>query len=124
MSHQTISCSTELASWCNIPIFSKNDKFSMADFKFVESLSLNTNLNYTVGKQPNSNNNLPLIPPLSLNLNLSYKYSSWYFSIMGDMATSQEETGIFEERTNGYIAINTRVKKAMKKCTAALILIC
>lgn len=85
-----------------------------SDIEFIESLSLNSNLNYTVGKQSDSNNNLPLIPPLSLNLNLNYKYRSWYFSIMSDMVSSQERTGIFEERTDGYIAINTRVKKNLE----------
>ena len=61
-----------------------------------------------------SQRNLPLIPPLSLNIQLEYKAQDWIFNLSSDMASSQERTGEFETRTDGYVVLNAFVKRNLE----------
>jgi iron complex outermembrane receptor protein len=82
-----------------------------AEYIFNNELSINSNASYTIGKESTSGNNLPLIPPLAINVALNYKLDDWYFNVNTKMATSQEMTGQFENRTDGYAVLNAEVKK-------------
>jgi len=82
-----------------------------SEYIFSNSLSINSNVSYTIGKESINGNNLPLIPPLAMNVALNYKLDDWYFSVNTKMATSQEKTGQFENRTDGYAVLNAEVKK-------------
>ena len=82
-----------------------------SEYIFSNSLSINSNVSYTIGKESISGNNLPLIPPLVMNVALNYKLDDWYFNVNTKMATSQEMTGQFENRTDGYAVLNAEVKK-------------
>lgn len=81
------------------------------EYIFSNSLSINSNMSYTIGKESISGNNIPLIPPLAINVALNYKLDDWYFNVNTKMATSQERTGQFENRTDGYAVLNAEVKK-------------
>ncbi len=81
------------------------------EYLFNNELSVNSNISYTIGKQSVSEDNLPLIPPLSMNITVNYKLDDWYFNINTKMATSQEKTGQFENRTDGYVVLNAEIKK-------------
>ena len=81
------------------------------EYIFSSELSVNSNVSYTIGRESVSGNNLPLIPPLAMNIALNYKLDDWYVNLNTKMATSQENTGQFENRTDGYAVLNAEVKK-------------
>lgn len=82
-----------------------------AEYDFNSFLTLNSDFTYTIGKETASGTYLPLIPPLAMNIALNYKLEDWNFRINSKMATSQEKTGLFESRTDGYIVLNADIKK-------------
>jgi len=82
-----------------------------AEYDFNSFLTLNSDFTYTIGKETASGTYLPLIPPLAMNIALNYKLEDWNFRINSKMATSQEKTGLFETRTDGYIVLNADIKK-------------
>lgn len=81
------------------------------EYIFSSELSLNSNVSYTIGRESVTGGNLPLIPPLAMHIALNYKLDDWYINLNTKMATSQERTGQFEKRTDGYAVLNAEVKK-------------
>lgn len=81
------------------------------ELSLLEDMSMYSNLHYTVGREKVSGNYLPLIPPITLNLGVNYKIGNWFFDLNSNMATSQENLGQFESRTDGYIILNTEIKR-------------
>lgn len=81
------------------------------DYDITSNLIANSNFSYTIGKEKLTDSYLPLIPPAILNLDLIYKLSDWEFKLSSIMATSQEDVGRFEERTDGYIVFNAQIKR-------------
>ncbi|MER3329924.1 MAG: TonB-dependent receptor, partial [Candidatus Kapaibacterium sp.] len=81
------------------------------EYIFSSDISVNSNVSYTIGRESESGNNLPLIPPLAMNIALNYKLDDWFINLNTKMATSQENTRQFESRTDGYLVLNAEVKK-------------
>lgn len=85
--------------------------FSLA-YDLLENLTASSNITYTIGKEKNTNKYLPLIPPVTMNLDLEYKLTNWQFKLNGILTSSQENLGQFEERTDGYVVLNAQVKRS------------
>lgn len=80
-------------------------------YDLTEKLSASSNMSYTIGKEKLTGHYLPLIPPLTMNVDLEYKLTDWQFKLNAILTSSQEDLGQFEQRTDGYIVLNAEVKK-------------
>lgn len=80
-------------------------------YNLTDDFSTSSNLSYTIGKEKLTGDYLPLIPPLTMNIDLVYKLLDWQFKLNAVLTNSQEDLGKFEQRTDGYVVLNAEVKK-------------
>ena len=72
-------------------------KFHLSRFRFEG------NVGSVRGLIPSQNENLPMIPPVKGNIEISYKDKGFIVGIFSYFAGKQDNTGKFEEPTKGYV---------------------
>ncbi len=72
------------------------------NWQFADDLELEGSGSYVRGTLSDTNEALPLIPPLQGRVALSYDRTTWFVRSEAEVAAEQDRTGDFEESTPGY----------------------
>ncbi len=76
------------------------------NWEFVANLSVNGSASYVRGRLIDTDEPLPLIPPLVGSLGLRYDGAGFYVGAGVKAAADQNRVGAFEEPTDGYALLN------------------
>jgi iron complex outermembrane receptor protein len=83
-----------------------------ASKKITKTVSLNANAQYSYAVM-NSNESLPLIPPLQGMVEINWRKKGWFASVKGDWANRQDRVNenFGDQPTPGYVLLGAKVGK-------------